>query len=838
MENWAIVIGVNQYWKPSVCLNGAVRDAEKMMAWLLREDGGNVPPRNLYLLTDPLPQSTPVPGVRLLQATRRNIVIAIRQLISRSEGAGERFYFHFSGHGLATVVNYTLYNGIIPSDFDDVETTKAINLQSLYNRFLSTRFQEQFFFIDACRNIPFKEPFIISELDRPVEPMVPFPPQFIMYATSSGLKATEVNEQGAFTGALLEGLAGKGTAKVFSDDEQGYLVTWESLFKYVEDQVKKRRIEIGTDLIQEPKRETREQTGVSPVLGRYPAGSFENENLVVNLVPGEIAPTAEIVIGHLGGEVERRSAPGELPLQFSLQPRLYSLRAAAADHKAGRPYYPIELYSPTYLDVNFTEEAISVTEWNRLMNFEDAESRRGLESVRTGRATIRSWDQLARLALYDGTGQKKLLEGEGVISTPSMPPGFYRARMYTPEGIYSEQLIELFPGENEPIEIDAPPPQDSPLFRELTGRTGIELHANNMVEPSEAMGPVGTAQASTLLALAAGAANEREEESEYYGYKLRQTGVSSFQALTHSEATSGVQIILGIDANDWQSAQEYLSRIRLSCWSQDDEVPPDVLPPEPGPVSIPLPVEWEFHHPPQPPHFIATMPGIGEYAWEKAPGAYWLSVETPDQEPVAFAVSVLPDRLSLVVFTRYQDGQTELFQYLPSLVPGDPRDSRQDLARFPILQRSELIQRAYFSNRLEEPDRNAQELLYAKWIEPVAGALGGYILLKLNPHHDLLPVAVNNMSRSFAGLCDSHVLKGTFDSLQESRVDRVMRSYQNALGAGLPIFSEGLSYLVKGIERTGLEHPMAGVFSQISNHQVPGMPWTAVSVRELAAIRR
>ncbi len=573
MGNWAIVIGVNQYWKPSVCLNGAVSDAQKMMTWLLKPEGGNVPGRNMYLLLDPVPQSTPIPGVRLLQASRDNIVLAIEQLVQRSDGQGERLFFHFSGHGLSTVNNFALYNGIVPSDFTDMLTNKAISLRSIYDRFLATQFQEQFFFIDACRNIPFEKSFRISDLDNPGEPQIPYPPQFIMYATSSGLKATEVNEQGAFTGALLDGLDGKGGAKVFSDDEQQYLVTWESLFKYVEEKVSNRRIEIGSDLIQVPKRETREQGAGLPVLGRFPAGSFNNEDLVVDLLPAEIAPSAEIVIGHLGGEVERRSAPGELPLIFSLEPRRYSLRAAASNHKSGRPYYPIELYSSKTLAVNFDAGAISVTEWDRLMNFQGSETGRGLESAKPGKITIRSWDQLARLALVDDTGQRELQVNNGSLYVYNMPPGFYRARMYTPEGKYSEQLIELFPGENEEIEIDAPAPQASVMFKELTQRTGIEVYGNNMVEPSEAMGPIGTAKTSTLLALAGGAVNEREEYSEHYGYKLRQVGVSGFTELTHPGATSGIQIILGVESTDWQTSEWYLSQIRLACWAQDERVP-------------------------------------------------------------------------------------------------------------------------------------------------------------------------------------------------------------------------------------------------------------------------
>jgi hypothetical protein len=843
MENWAIVIGINTYWKQAFNLNGAVRDAEKMFAWLLKADGGNVPPRNLYLLLDPAPAGPLPPGVRLLAPNRDNIVLAIEQLIQRSEGQGERFFFHFSGHGLSTVKDFALYNGIIPNDFTEILTGKAIGLSSIYNRFLATRFQEQYFFIDACRNIPFSRPFRISDLDQPGEPVLPFSPQFIMYATSSGLKAAEVNEQGAFTGALLKGLAGAGSAKVFSDELQEYVVTWDSLFKYVEAQIKARKLEIGTastgagvgagaddtSFIQEPKREGRELSSASPILARFPLGAFDDEELFVNLMPQEIAPDAEVVIGHLGGEIDRKIAPMQLPVQFSLEPRRYSVRAAATNYISDKPYYPVELYGPTLVNISFEQGEISSNELNRRLNFETGV--RDLHAVgpKPGKIKITASDQLAPLVLLDDSGQSEHARGNGIIYLVDMQPGFYRARLYTPEGNFSEKLFELFPGETEDVVLDAPPPADSRLLNEMTRGTRMLTLPDNMIEPSEAVGPIASAQVSTLLALTGGAVNEGES---YYGNKLRQTGVRSFQAITGSDMTSGVQILLGIEAGDHYETQEYLSRIRLACWGQGDGLPAEILPPEPGSVTI-QPLEIEPAITPQNPFLVPTMAGLGECAWAKPPGAYWLSIETPDQEPVAFAVSVLPDRLALVIFTRDSSGKVEIFQYLPSLVTGDPLDTRVNVARFPILQRSELIQRAYLSGRLEEPDRNAEELLYAKWIEPVAGALGSYILLKTNPHHHLLPVATDNMMRFFSVLSDSHVIKGMLDELVGDRQQAARREYLQALDAGLPIFSEGLEYLVKGCERLDIQNSQVNAVRRIYQHHVPGMMWTAIPVRDL-----
>jgi hypothetical protein len=313
-------------------------------------------------------------------------------------------------------------------------------------------------------------------------------------------------------------------------------------------------------------------------------------------------------------------------------------------------------------------------------------------------------------------------------------PGFYRARLIAPEGNPVERLIELLPGETESIALDAPKAPDSALFREVIAKAGIEIGEDNIIKPSEAVGPVATAHLSTIPALAGGAANE----DTFRGEKLRRIGIRSFRQMSGLQASSGVQILFGVEASMLDQVNTYLSQVKLRCWEQSQPVPETYQ----QPIQLPSPV------------------GLAEFAWDRGPGSHWLSVEAPDQRPVALAVTVLPDRLTLVVFYRNAAEEVNIYQYMPSLVPGEPNDPRTDEARFPILQRSELIQRSYLSGRLEEPD--AEALLYAKWVEPIAGCLGGYILLKVNPTHDSLRIAAGNMTRHLGGLSDSYVLQAEY----------------------------------------------------------------------------
>ena len=72
------------------------------------------------------------------------------------------------------------------------------------------------------------------------DPGAPPVQQFILYATSPGRTAAEVGfpgeAEGAFSGVLMEGLAGTEQAKAWSWERNCYEVRWERLASYVHDE--------------------------------------------------------------------------------------------------------------------------------------------------------------------------------------------------------------------------------------------------------------------------------------------------------------------------------------------------------------------------------------------------------------------------------------------------------------------------------------------------------------------------------------------------------------------------------------------------------------------------
>ena len=143
MSDWAIVIGVDRYAaSASWTLRGAVRDAVAMREWLLSSDGVNVAPDHLTLLLAPVPGLNPL--VDFIPATHDNILKAITDLLNKSNKQGDRFFFHFSGHGLSIKDNLSWKQGILASDFSLTTSHKSLTVTSLSNCFSARRSSSSF----------------------------------------------------------------------------------------------------------------------------------------------------------------------------------------------------------------------------------------------------------------------------------------------------------------------------------------------------------------------------------------------------------------------------------------------------------------------------------------------------------------------------------------------------------------------------------------------------------------------------------------------------------------------------------------------------------------------
>jgi hypothetical protein len=432
-----------------------------------------------------------------------------------------------------------------------------------------------------------------------------------------------------------------------------------------------------------------------------------------------------------------------------------------------------------------------------------------LDQPRPPTISVRSSDGLAAVELADGAG-RRLSAAQGNLVATNLNPGFYRARLLTPEGAAVEELIDLEEGEAQDIRLDAPTEAPSKLAGRMMAKAGFKPASDGYVNVSGAVGPVAGANLTTLLTFAAQAAGKDKQ----WGDRLPALGLRSFQEIAGADAESGLKLILAIEASTDSESSRRLSATSVRLWPEQDPIP------EPH-VQLRL---------------TSPAGGVAEFAAKRQPGPHWLSLEMPGYDPMVFAVALLPGRLTVLIVQQDELSETRVLQYMPSLA-GDERveaASAGEHSRAALLRRLELMQRCFMSGQLDYALMNARELLHAEWEEPIAAALSGYLMLRSGDGAEFLAMAGDLMTR-FGLLSDSHVLVASAVASTGGDDRRVEREFRAALDQGLPIIGDGLGLLAEGVDRYGIEHPRVPLLSAVFRRYVPGALWSAWRPQALTA---
>jgi hypothetical protein len=823
VARWAVVIGIDKYWREQFSLRGAVRDALEMRKWLLDPAGGNVPERNLRLVLEP-DRVAPERGLSFLDGRHNTIVSAIDDILVRSDGQGERFFFYFAGHGLTGKVKHSHHSAMLAADFTELLSTNSLTVASIFELFQGTRFAEQYFFIDACRNMPFETEKRLGEYPNPRDPIPPVSPQFVMYATQPGVKALEIrdpgNENGAFTAALRDGLRGHGSAKRWDDSSGQYVVRWRSLFDYVESRVKALRLKASSEpagpLIQEP-RDFGERNSLDPELARLGEDTVSTEQLQVDLDPAMLRNAARVVIGELAAVSFQQGPPvNDLPVTVRLQPRTYGVSAAAPGYTMRQRVVTVDLYQPKRVTVELVPGAPPPAAPPfpphspsggggpaAVMRIPFGERAVASAPAKPTAIHVSCEDALAQLELVKASG-RLVQSGRGHLYGFDLPAGFYRARVISPEGLTSEKLVQLLDNSGEvSVTLDVPTPTSKGMQWAI-GAGEFEVKEHGTVEPSESVKPSAFLKLSTVLALAAGA--ELEGPNAPYGHKLRRLGIPAFSV---TGSSNGFMLLLGDEALDPRSWRDAEFRLRPQ---KSDK------PPQGGKVDAYL-----------------KAPGIAYAAIPAAPGSYWFSLRLTGGEVTRLSTVVLDGRVTLLVLTRETDGNLELHQYQPLVgdAPFNPlpyeelkkRDPFFGDSRFASLRRIELMQRSVMHGRVSPTLPDIDMLLYDKWLDPIAGCLGGYLLNRMGRARDL-EVPAGNLVKYFGALPDAFVLQAIYLEATDDRRG-AEKAYVEALQRGVPIYRDGITLLRTAVRAYKIGHPAAKELAALVSEVPAGSLWSA-----------
>src|SRR3954454_13979501 len=613
MASWAVVIGINRYWLPQACLDGAVKDALDMRKWLLDPNGGNVAKENLTLLLAPREGEEPR-NVRWADATKDNIVQGIADLVQRSGGQGERLYFFYAGHGITARVANSDETTIVGTDFTDVLTDNSCTLSSLLEFFETTQFQNQFFFVDACRNIPWKGEIVPGRWTRPQlrDPGLPPVQQFTFYATSPGSEAREADERGAFTKVLVDGLRGDGAAKAWSPEGDGYVVRWDRLVRYVGGEFERLNLPVTGGYQRPQEVVTRGAAQQDPLLSRFAPGSFKNLRLTVRLEPGAVGKAAEVSVIDEYEPVETEPTRRGNALVFSLAPKTYGVIARADAHTPTKCRPPVDLYAP--LEVTLQPEPVAAAPAPEADAPAAAPAPPPAAAAaapapaarrRSGRAardrapagpaaslSVRCGDAFAPIEIADGTGKVLVVghSGRNGLRLDDLAPGFYRVRLRSPEGGVEEKVVELEPDEHEHATLGGPSEKRSAVVQEVIERAKLPVLPDNTVELADSVGPVVAPQLSTLLTVAGGVE---------LGGGRRQLGSLGLHGPRRVGAVqTAAYVLVGIDSEAPADASSFLRSMRLRLW----------------PMGTPVPKETAAVSP------AKSVDGIGELVQSSQPG--------------------------------------------------------------------------------------------------------------------------------------------------------------------------------------------------------------------------
>jgi hypothetical protein len=814
MANWAVVIGIDQYWSEGAHLRGAVRDALRMREWLVEPTGGNVPAENVQLVVSRAEHSPEVdPEFQPTLATKANIILAINNLIELSSGKGERLYFFFAGHGLTTRVSNRDESALLATDFTTVNTDHSIALRSLWEFFETTQFEDQFLFVDACRNVPLWAEggeFAVGQwtLPRTRDPGLPPVQQFVLYATSPKLKAVEDRktpgeEHGAFTTALLAGLRGEKAAKAWSWERQCYEVRWERLADFVKGRIEgeARKVAEATNgaVIQIP-----QDAGSRGVAGRerdvvitlFPTESFSKERLEVFLDPDDAYPKADVrVVDALGDVVAAQVGGTGTSVVFYLAPKTYAVRAAAPGIGEGRTTRPLELYEPpsekTTISLRPLERpdpgpgAPAETEAPAPAAPPPAEpapaepapvaATRDLDGGAHGRIPLEAPDPLSIVEVADETGN--VLEVSRAKAELELPPGFYRIRHVGPEKTCDLEPIALTPDETEKkrrLAAAEPSAATLELLESMEGKPGPA-----QTIALEGREPVAWAQTSTLVALALGAA-------------------------LHGDGGPAALDLRALSAFD--RAKERNGIAVYVVWEEGKA--------DPGSLEIRV---WETGEPaPRKTHELrAVAPRLAELVLPAPARPHWVSIHRESEgRPMVFARSVLHGRLSTLV-VQVTKG-IRLFQYLPALAADDSTSPE-------TLRRVEYLERMLLGGRLDGARELVDELSSAAASDPFVACLCGYVLLRLGRLEEAAASAERAIETA-PQLADGFVLRGECSPAGGAAAKQ---AYTEALAAsGVPLFAEGLTRLLEGARMHGIQHPRATIVRFMFQNHMRGSMWS------------
>jgi len=656
-------------------------------------------------------------------ASNQDIRKALLALKTSGQGTTEELYVFFGGHGFSFVDKPgSRADILIASDFTDPALSGAscLKLDEIIG-WLRDHLGpgRHYYFVDACRNRLDVRQIVISSL-LPIDPQTTTEAStFVLQSTVAGAVAAVA---GRFPIVLMAGLHGKGNAKTWDARiNDAMVVKYGSLRSYVKECLK----------------------NVQPITGESRGEDTESDAVLATLRPIPHS-TCTINVRNVSsrdkGKViivrNRSNAPTLQPLtlpsmQLDLEPDLYTISLELADASVDPAKHEfVNLYDDQTLSFEKVEGPVSFSGTER-----SALSDVNVVVPSGTTVTVHNLDIGADVEFSETT-------------RATLPPGRYSATLRANNQVVKSRYLSIEAG--QPLSIDLASWPKGAAHLAIANRLP---HYQHGVDFSESLGgPVTDPDLNLWLAIvgAGRILGPRGDYSKLAGFPLH-------NFLGEPPGGSPIYVLGGFD--------DPATRLRVA-------------------VSTDANVAWNDAVEP------SGMPGIREFYVPVAAGSQLVSLRIgTDKHAYTVASFATANRGTLLTVTLDGEGDPNVSQYLLPL--GHLIDHlepevqnrlqyRNHLADVKFLAEAGRAFRKRRNLRKAVPGPILEEMLYAKWCDPIGSSLAAYELLRRN-EHTWIPEVVRNMKRFFGDFPDTAAL-AKLSGLEEPGAGR----------RGVPLFLDGL----------------------------------------------
>lgn len=648
---------------------------------------------------------------------------AIRDVLYRVYKSGDmydRLYFYFAGHGLlapADAARGVLHTAIVPGNVRDLEidADKLIDVIELVQYFQFAGPREQFFIIDACRDLVFdQDPPNLPRISWSAEPQDGRQrAQAILWAVPPrGRAAGTKDGAGVMTRHLIQALGGGPAALDWSDELQSRVVTPSSVHRYVRSKVLK-------DLAGKPLWQRDYMTPLLDPGGAEGCVLLQVEDpgqldLTVQIEPTEAAVNTEVWLMLRGNRLYEPTWPPHLSLEaVQVPPDRYRVRAQCKS--AGT----LVTSDPEIIDVREQSDVVV-----RVGPPTGARPDRPIEPgpgtacslpghtgvlrgppsqpPATPAAATLTLTAQERFAVADVQGLDPPYASLVAVRLPwrgALRPGAYQVRFRLGNEVFSQATVELEHGQIAEVDASA---AVSPLVEDTVGWQG----PGQSVIISESMGPLQANILPTMLAVMG------IKPFDQSGELFRQfTGIIESRS-PDEFGDRPLSLVVAIEGATWPVAAQDVG----------------------GMIAAEIVEGTAQHVPLRTVRLRGTSAGVMLAGLTTAPRRpFAVRLTSPLIGQLTIASASLPSRATVVTAVLRSDGSSEIGQHILRLPGRRYREPVSDIPYARLLRELQLGQQLYQGGELYDLGAGdlgqfLNDVLNAKWTDPILGCMAYYAL--------------------------------------------------------------------------------------------------------------